>query len=479
MQLLIIGGSDAAIMAGLRAREVSPNIDVTLLVADRYPNYSVCGIPFHVGGLVQKTRDLAHRSIDDLQAAGLRLRLGTRATAINPIEHTVAARTQDDTALTFHYDRLIVATGASPTDGGIKVTTRTNAAGLAGHDANGAQYEHCDSKPGSAGVYRVHDMADMLAIEDDLAAREPTTATVIGGGYIGLEMAEALRLRGLDVTMLHRGTEVLSTLDIDMGSLIHAELTAHGVHVHTGFEVHRITRTNEPDRWLISGANAADANITTGLIIIAAGIRPNTSLLRQSGARTGAGGAIVVDDHMRTNLPDIFAAGDVATTRHRLIGTTWLPLGTTAHKQGRVAGENAVGGDDVYAGTLGTQVVKVFSLVAARTGLCDDEARRAGFRARSVGVTVDDHKAYVPGARPLTIRLTGESTTGRLLGAQLVGSYGSEVAKRCDILATAIFAGLTIDQLLSLDLSYTPPIAAPWDAVQMAAQRWLRADLRR
>ena len=175
---------------------------------------------------------------------------------------------------------------------------------------------------------------------------------------------------------------------------------------------------------------------------------------------------------MRTGLPDIYAAGDCVITKHRLLGNTWMPLGTTAHKQGRIAGENAAGGDATFKGVLGTQAVKVFDLVAASTGLRQTDAQSARLPARSVTATVDDHKAYYPGSHPITIRLTADPTTGQLLGGQLVGTYGSEVSKRADVIATAIFAGLTIQQLSDLDLSYTPPLAAPWDAIQTTAQHW-------
>lgn len=210
------------------------------------------------------------------------------------------------------------------------------------------------------------------------------------------------------------------------------------------------------------------------VVLVVVGVRPSTDLLARAGARPGAGGAVVVDEAMRTGLPHLFAAGDGVITHHRLLGTTYLPLGTTAHKQGRVAGENAVGGSARFAGSVGTQVVKVFDLVAARTGLDDREALAAGFEPATTTVA-DDHKAYYPGAEPLTIRVTGDTRDGRLLGAQLVGRLGTETAKRVDIFATALFAGLTVEQVSDLDLSYTPPLGSPWDAVQLAAQGWTRA----
>jgi NADPH-dependent 2,4-dienoyl-CoA reductase/sulfur reductase-like enzyme len=180
---------------------------------------------------------------------------------------------------------------------------------------------------------------------------------------------------------------------------------------------------------------------------------------------------------MRTNISGVFAAGDCAVTYHRLLGQSYLPLGTTAHKQGRVAAENALGGSREFAGSLGTQVVKVFDLVAARTGLRDHEARAAAYEPLTVSAAADDHKAYYPGAQKIAMRYTADRRTGELLGLQLVGRLGSEIAKRVDIAATAIFAGLTVDAISDLDLSYTPPLGSPWDALQTGAQAWMRHAL--
>ena len=182
---------------------------------------------------------------------------------------------------------------------------------------------------------------------------------------------------------------------------------------------------------------------------------------------------------MRTSLPDVFAAGDCVITHHRLLGVTYLPLGTTAHKQGRVAGENALGGNREFAGSLGTQVVKIFDQAAARTGLRDHEAAPAGFDPVTVGSEADDHKAYYPGSHRIHMRVTGDRATGRLLGLQLFGHRHAEIAKRIDIAATAIFNHMTVDAVSDLDLSYTPPLGSPWEAVQMGAQAWVRATQRR
>jgi len=203
-----------------------------------------------------------------------------------------------------------------------------------------------------------------------------------------------------------------------------------------------------------------------------------TALTADAGARLGVKGAIAVDRGMRTSLPDVFAAGDCVATRHRLLGETYLPLGTTAHKQGRVAGENAAGGHREFAGSLGTQVVKVFDHAAARTGLRNHEAAAAGYDPVTVAWEADDHKAYYPGSHRISMRVTGDRQTGRLLGLQLFGHQNAEIAKRVDIAAAAIYHGMTVDEISDLDLSYTPPLGSPWDAVQAGAQAWTRAARR-
>jgi NADPH-dependent 2,4-dienoyl-CoA reductase/sulfur reductase-like enzyme len=210
------------------------------------------------------------------------------------------------------------------------------------------------------------------------------------------------------------------------------------------------------------------------VVLVVVGVRPDTELAADAGVGLGAKGAIAVDSGMRTSLPDVFAAGDCVVTHHRLLGETYLPLGTTAHKQGRVAGENALGGHRQFAGSLGTQVVKIFDQAAARTGLRDHEATAAGFDPVTVQSEADDHKAYYPGSHRITMRVTGDRATGRLLGLQLFGHKNAEIAKRIDIAATAIFHNMTVDAISDLDLSYTPPLGSPREAVQMSAQAWLR-----
>ncbi|MCU1579991.1 MAG: CoA-disulfide reductase [Rhodoglobus sp.] len=233
--------------------------------------------------------------------------------------------------------------------------------------------------------------------------------------------------------------------------------------------------TRGPGGLAVAGARPGEPfERTTDLVLAVVGVKPNTDLLERAGATLGAGGAVVVDEYMRTGLRNVWSAGDGVVTHHRLLGVTYLPLGTTSHKQGRIAGENALGGSARFAGSLGTQVVKVFDLVAARTGLREHEAIPVGFNPVSTAETANDHKAYYPGAKPITIRVTGDADTGRLLGAQLVGSYGTEVSKRVDTFATALHHEMKVNAFSELDLSYTPPLGSPWDAVQVATQVWSR-----
>ena len=270
----------------------------------------------------------------------------------------------------------------------------------------------------------------------------------------------------------------MPTLDPELGALVHAELTKREVKVLTGTTVRAVSPAppGQDGRLEVHAVTAAGEPVTCAadVVLVVVGVRPDTELAVSAGATLGPRGAIAVDRMMRTGLPDIFAAGDCVATYHRLLGQTYLPLGTTAHKQGRVAGENACGGHREFAGSLGTQVVKIFVQAAARTGLRDHEAKAAGYDPVTIGSEADDHKAYYPGSHRIAMRFTGDRQTGRLLGVQLFGSKDAEIAKRVDIAATAIFHGMTVDGLSDLDLAYTPPLGSPWDAVQAAAQAWTR-----
>jgi NADPH-dependent 2,4-dienoyl-CoA reductase/sulfur reductase-like enzyme len=455
MHLVAIGGSDAGISAALRARELDSAADVTVVVADAFPNFSICGIPYYVSGEVGHWKNLAHRSVADLEATGMELRLDTMATHIDVDARKLVVRAADGTEDLIPYDALVVGTGAVP--------VRPPIDGL-------------DVLGSADAVHLLHSMGDTFAVMETIEKRSPATAVIVGAGYIGLEMAEALVARGLTVTQLERLEEVLPTVDPELGTLVHAQLAERGVDVRTTTTARRIEKSSGGSALavLATGADGTEVRCPADMVLVVGGVRPDADLFASAGGELGLRGAIAVDRRMRTNLPDVFAAGDCVVTHHRLLGTTYLPLGTTAHKQGRVAGENALGGKREFAGSLGTQVVKIFDMVAARTGLRDHEAKGGGFDPLTVEFEGDDHKAYYPGSHRVRLRYCGDRRSGRLLGVQLFGHRHAEVAKRVDIAAAAIFSGMSVDAVSDLDLSYTPPLGSPWDVVQGGAQAWVR-----
>lgn len=440
MKLLIIGGSDAGISAALRARELDPSTDITVLLDDEFPNYSICGLPFYLSGETPEWRSLAHRT----EFHGITVRRGHRAHQIDPEGKTVRVLVQGVGEASFPYDKLVIGTGAGPVQPKIQGGTLP-------------------------GIFPLHTMKDSFVVHQYLESAKPQRAVIVGAGYIGLEMADALTRRGIEVTILSRTPTVLATVDAEFGEIVSEELRKHGVRVSTSVEARSITQTIGGLH--VSGSNGFEHDCD--MVLIAVGVKPHTELGLEAGLKVGAKGAFLTNRRMESSVPNIYVAGDCGETWHRLLNRyTYMPLGTTAHKQGRVAGENALGGNREFAGSLGTQVVKIFDLVIARTGLRQDEAEREGLPAATVMSAANDHKAYYPGATPLHLRVTGDRHTGRLLGAQILGRWGAEISKRVDIFAAALFQGMTVDQVSDLDLSYTPPLSSPWDPVQMASQAW-------
>lgn len=409
MQLVIIGGSDAGISAALRARELDPSVEVHLIVADAYPNFSICGLPFYLSGEISDWHTLAHRSRDVIEAAGIQLHLSEQATGIDVNAKRVSTRLTSGATRHHSYDRLVIATGAVP------VKPRVDGIDL-------------------PNVFVLHSMEECFAVHRRLEA-SPGSAVIVGGGYIGLEMADALRHRSLAVTLIEQLPAVMRSVDPSIAERVERLLRQHGVAVRTHTAVAAIKETTGP-----LSVRCADGSTAQGdFVLMVVGVRPRSELAAACGIHTHERGAIRVDRQMRTNVPDIFAAGDCAATWHRLLERDlYMPLGTTSHKQGRVAGENAVGGHCSFAGSVGTQSVKLFDRVIAGTGLREDEARSYGFDPRAIEISTYDHKIYYPGATELIVRIIGDERSGRLLGCQIYGSYGKEVSKRIDIIATAL-----------------------------------------
>lgn len=453
MRLVIIGGSDAGISAALRARELDPSADVHMIVADAYPNFSICGLPFYLSGEISDWHTLAHRTRKEIESTGIQLHLDETVVEIDPAKKNVIARSSDGATKTYPYDRLVIGTGAVPVKPRIEGIDLPN-------------------------VFVLHTMEECFALHRRLG-QKPRSVVIVGAGYIGLEMADALRHRGIAVTLIEQLPQVMRTVDPAIAARVEALLFERGVTVKTGTVVQSIVKKNgyfsaigKKGKLQVRCADGYSAEAEAVLVVV--GVRPLADLAKTCAVRTNERGAIIIDRGMQTNVADIFAAGDCVTTWHRLLERDlYMPLGTTSHKQGRIAGENALGGDRLFAGSLGTQSVKLFDRVVAGTGLREEDARQYGFEPFAVDFTTYDHKIYYPGATEMVVRIVGDVRTGALLGGQIFGAYGKEVSKRIDTIATALYHRMRVDDLSELDLSYTPPLSSPWDPVQMAAQAWV------
>jgi NADPH-dependent 2,4-dienoyl-CoA reductase/sulfur reductase-like enzyme len=441
--LVIIGGSDAGISAALRAREYDPSIKPIIIESGNFPNFSICGLPYYISHEVTNWKNLAHRTKEEIEDKGIRLLLGHRATMIDTASKKVTVTDHHGQMIFLDYDKLVIGTGA------ISIKPA-----ILGFD--------------NPGVFLLRWVPDSIALDDFIDKRKPKNALIIGAGYIGMEMAEALVKRGLKITVVEFTESVMPTFDPDLGMMIKDTLAQNNISVYNNIAVESINPLD--DKLIVRGTN--NFEIVADMVFTSVGVTPNTSLDVLSGLEKGIKGAYKVNKKMEIGIPDIYAAGDCAETWHSLLKKyVYMPLGSIAHKQGRIAGENAAGGNREFAGSLGTQSVKVFDKVIARTGLNEKEAKDGIFDPVSADFETWDHKVYFPTARKLHIKVTADKMSGKIIGAQILGAYGKEVSKRIDIFATAIFHEMTIRNFNDYDLSYTPPLSSPWDPVQMAVQK--------
>ena len=369
-KIVIIGGSDAGISAAIRIRELNPEIIPTMIVADSFPNFSICGLPYYISREVTRWENLAHRTRQDIENAGINLLLEHTARSINPEIKQLKVIDKSGTIKTLDYDKLIVGTGA--------ISLKPKITGI----------DH-------PGVFFLRWMPDCFAIDEYITKQEPKTAVIIGAGYIGMEMAESLTKRGVKVNVVEFAESVMPSVDVDFGIKIREMLSQNGITVNNNIAIESIDKIG--NQLIVKGTN--NYEMATDMVLVAVGSVPNTALGQSIGIDTGIKGAFKVNLKMETNIPNVYAAGDCVETWHRILKSyTYLPLGTIAHKQGRIAGENAVGGNKEFAGTLGTQSVKIFDKVVARTGLNENEAIKAGFQPVSVDFETWDHKVYFPPA---------------------------------------------------------------------------------
>jgi NADPH-dependent 2,4-dienoyl-CoA reductase/sulfur reductase-like enzyme len=437
--LVVVGGGAAGMSAAAKAARVDGELRVLVYEKGHYISFAACGIPYFVAGDVAESRQLVVRTPAQMAERGVEAHIRHEVTGLDVEARMVQIRDLErNTELSVSYDKLVIGSGARPVR---------------------------PSLPGSdlVGIFGVRSLESGLAIQRFLASHPVQKAVVIGGGYVGLEMAETFRRRGLDVTMVIRSGRVMrSSLDDDVRELVTVELASHGVDLLQSTPV-----AFEGDK-SVSAVLTEHERIPCDIALLGMGARPNVRLAREAGLVVGKTGAIATNNSMQTSVKDVYAAGDCAEAQHLVTGEpAYMPLGSTANKQGRVAGTNAAGGSADFAGIVGTTVVRVFDQAVASTGLTADYARAHGYRVAETLIKAGDISHYMPGASDIHVKLVVEEDSGRLLGGQIVGRRG--VAKRIDVLATALYSRMTVADLRQLDLSYAPPFAPVWDPILVAA----------
>ena len=446
-RLLVIGGVAAGLSAASQARRLNRWMDIRVYEKGSDISYSACGLPYYVEGLVQDAESLRVHSPDffrterdiSVQTHHEVIEISTSRRRISVLAPG-GGSPQD-----VPYDHLVIATGAEPAEPGIQ--------GL-----------------NLRGVFQVNDLRSTVALKQYLESANVRRTAIIGGGYIGLEMAEALKRTHRTVSLFERSPRLFEAVDDEVVEVIQQELAVHGVQVFTGAQVASLSGDAEG---VVRRVHSDQGSVEAECVVLATGVRPRVKLAQEAGIALGSGGAVAVNDNMETGAAGVFAAGDCADTLNLVSGRrTYVPLGTTANKQGRVAGENAAGGRARFPGIVGTAVVKVFRLEVARTGLSRKEAQQAGLRVAEATIRSAARARYL-GGQDITVKLTADRASGRLLGAQMVGPEG--VAKRIDVLATALHARMTADQVYQLDLSYAPPFSSVWDPILIAARQLLHA----
>ena len=451
-RIVIVGGVAGGASADARARRLSEQAEIIVFERGPHVSFANCGLPYHLGGEIEERSQLLVQTPQSLHARfDIDVRVETEVVAIDPEAKLVAARDLATGKETWErYDALVLSPGAEP------VRPAVPGAGL-------------------KGVFTLRNLVDLDAVMAALARAGSGRVLVVGAGYVGLELAEQLRRRGLPVTLVEKLTHVLGLADPEMTHPVQEELVRRGVDLRLGRMVSAFEAEGEALAvWLDDGSR-----IPCALAVVGVGVRPETRLARDAGLAIGSTGGILVDGQMRTSRPDIFAVGDAVEVRDFVSGDPALiPLAGPANRQGRIAADAIFGRPSSYRGTQGTAVCKVFDLTFAMTGLTETALRRKGMAFRRIYVLPQDHAAYYPGAQTIALKLLFEPGTGCILGAQAVGRAG--VDKRIDVIAVAQRAGLTVFDLEHLELCYAPPYGSAKDAVNMAgfvAANVLRGDV--
>ena len=440
MKVVIVGGVAGGATAAARIRRLDEHAEIVVFERSGYISYANCGLPYYIGGVIEDPEDLTLQTPESFyRRFRIHMKVHHEVIAIHPDRKTVSVKNLETGAvLEESYDKLLLSPGAKP--------VWPNLPGM-------------ESKK----LFTLRTVEDTFRIKEFVDANKPKSAVMVGGGFIGLEVAENLRELGIEVTIVQRPKQLMNPFDADMASFIHNEVRKHGVKLALGYAVEGFVE-NGTDIDVLLKENAP---LHTDMVVLAIGVTPESALAKEAGLALGIKNSILVNERMETSFPDIYAVGDAVQVKHYVSGEdTLIALAGPANKQGRIAADNICGGDSRYLGSQGSSVIKVFDLTAAATGLNESNARKSGLDADTVILSPMSHAGYYPGGKVMTMKVVFEKGTYRLLGAQIVGYDG--VDKRINVLATAIHAGLKATELKDLDLAYAPPYSSAKDPVNMA-----------
>ena len=440
MKVVIVGGVAGGATAAARIRRLDEQAEIVVFERSGYISYANCGLPYYIGGVIEDPEELTLQTPESFFSRfRIHMKVHHEVTAIHPDKKTVSVKNLE-TGEIFEepYDKLLLSPGAKPV----------------WPDLPGIDSEK---------LFTLRSVEDTFRIKNFINDRSPRSAIMVGGGFIGLEVAENLRELGMDVTIIQQSRQLLNPFDADMASFIHAEMRKHGVKLALGHSVEGFAERDGGLDVLLKD----HAPLHADMVVLAIGVTPESALAKDAGLALGLKGSILVNDRMETSIPDIYAVGDAVQVKHYVTGEDALiALAGPANKQGRIAADNICGGDSRYLGSQGSSVIKVFDMTAATTGINETTAKKAGLDVDTVILSPMSHAGYYPGGKLMTMKVVFEKGTYRLLGAQIVGYEG--VDKRMDVLATAIHAGLKATRLKDLDLTYAPPYSSAKDPVNMA-----------
>lgn len=437
MKIAVIGAVAAGTSAAAKARRTDKDAEIVIFEKDTDISYAGCGLPYYISGVIEdRNRLLAFTAETFSEKYGVEVKTGHEVTEIDSDKKLIYYKNLNDGSEGgYEYDKLIIATGASaitPPFAGLELDN----------------------------IFTLRSVKSADQIKKSIDQGKIKKVTIIGAGLIGLEMAESFRKRGLEVTVIELQNQVLPPFSSEMAAIVAEHLLEKGVELILADGVDHFEGQKKVEK-VITGSGR---EVETDLALLSIGVKPNSKLAQAAGIAVGDRGAIKVNEHLETNLKDIYAAGDCAETKDLLTDKdVWLPLGSTANKQGRTAGENAAGGEAQHHGILKTGITKIFDLTAARTGLSLKEAKAEGIDAAAVKIKARNHAGYYPGADMINLRGIFDKENGVIVGAEVIGGTGSD--KRIDVLATAIYNQMTADELFQVDLAYAPPYSGPKDAV--------------